>query len=200
MSRADELFLSSLALDVARAGARRVRPKIRQGLGAGHGSRTLSRNVEAQLRVTARKRVVSRIYIDHYWAVYVHDGRGPFHKAGTGQSQYYVWYKNRQDDPRLKTSGGYPKRYRQVRRLSRKEFIAGKKAKKLIYVDKAAKRGIVHTGVKPSRFFSNGAGGGMRGFINNEARALVLSRWFTHVNRRLRDIRRIKGTITVRVG
>ncbi len=197
MSNADTIFLRSLAVAVAHAGARRVRPRIRAGVGAGHGSRHLSKNVEVHLRAVARFRVVTRIYIDHYWAVYVHDGRGPFSKAGTGQSQYYVWYKNRKDDPRLKTTGGYPKRYRQVRRLSRKEFIAGKKAKKLVWVDQKAKRGIVHTGVKPSRFFSNRAGGGMSGFINNEARALVLSRWFPHVNRRLRDIRRIRGTINV---
>lgn len=62
-----------------------------------------------------------RLYIPHYWALYLHDGRGPVRPK---DKTVLVWYENPlQDDPRLK--GGYPVRANQIRRLNASQFKAG---------------------------------------------------------------------------
>lgn len=59
-----------------------------------------------------------KLYIPHYWAVYVNDGRPP---ASPERTTYFVWWRNPADDPRF--SGSHtPARANQVRRLSRDEW------------------------------------------------------------------------------
>lgn len=81
------------------------------------GSKTLSDDMAFQ-QVDDTEGV---IYVPHYWAHYVHDGR-----AGKTMppGRYMVYFPDARDDPR--TSGGtrYPTRYHQVRarRLTTAEF------------------------------------------------------------------------------
>lgn len=62
----------------------------------------------------------ARLFIPHYWAVYIHDGRGPIPPDG---NRLLVYFANPKDDPRIQ--GGYPERVSQIRKLSRTEFHAG---------------------------------------------------------------------------
>lgn len=57
--------------------------------------------------------------IPHYWAIYVHDGRGPF---GPRRAKVLVWFTNPEDDPRLRPP---PVRYAQWRPLTKAEFQHG---------------------------------------------------------------------------
>ena len=195
MSAADRVFLEASAAAIARAGRARVRPKIRDGVGSGFGSRQLSNNVEIRATPILAGVATRKLYIDHYWALYVHDGRGPIpaskrKKAGG----FFVWYKDRRQDPRLAGSGGYPRRATQVGRLSKAEFIRDKKAGKLIFARE------VRAGVPPSPFFSNDPGGGMSGFMNTEVMPLMRARWRAHLDKRLKTIINITGTVTISLG
>ncbi len=194
---ADFIFMQAAATAVARAGRARVRPLVKSGVGGGFGSKHLSRNIEIRKSARTSRTAGSRIYIDHYWARFVHDGRGSF--GPPKGSQFYVWYKNRKEDPRLSASGGYPRRFREVRKLTREEFIRDKKAGKLYWFDKAAGHGRTHVtqGVPASPFFSNGAGGGMRGFAKT-AGSIVAPRWSAYlINKRLKKYLHIVETVTV---
>lgn len=62
----------------------------------------------------------ARLFIPHYWAVYLHDGRGPVQARGGGK---LVFFDDPDDDPRLR--GGYPERASDIRRLSRREYERG---------------------------------------------------------------------------
>ncbi len=194
---ADFVFMQAAATAVARAGRARVRPLIKSGVGGGFGSDHLSKNIEIRRSARTSRTAGSRIYIDHYWARFVHDGRGTF--GPPKGAQFYVWYKDRKEDPRLSASGGYPRRFREVRRLTKEEFVADKKAGKLYWWDKNAGHGRteVTKGVPASPFFSNGAGGGMRGF-SKKAGSIVAPRWSAYITtKRLKKFLSIKKTVTI---
>ncbi len=192
---ADFIFMQAAATAVAKAGRIRVRPLVKSGVGGGFGSKHLSRNIEIRKAARSRRAAGARIYIDHYWARFVHDGRGKF--GPPKGSQFYVWYKDRKEDPRLSASGGYPRRFREVRKLTREEFIRDKKAGKLVWVDARLGVGKVHTGVPGSPFFSNAAGGGMRGF-SKTAGSIVAPRWSNYLlTKRLKKYIAITGSVTV---
>lgn len=75
-----------------------------------------------QLRRTLSRVNVSdsvwKLHIPQYWAVYLHDGRGPVSpKAAT----FLVWFRNPKNDPRL-SGGQSPLRAAQTRRLSKSQF------------------------------------------------------------------------------
>lgn len=55
------------------------------------------------------------LYIDAYWAIYLHDGRNGISKAPL------VWFRNPEDDPRLGTKG-YLDRYTEWRSLTDVEW------------------------------------------------------------------------------
>ena len=57
--------------------------------------------------------------IPHYWAIYVHDGRGAF---GPLKSDYLVWFRNKLDDPRTNYAKQFPVREGDIRRLTREQF------------------------------------------------------------------------------
>lgn len=194
---ADFVFMQAAATALARAGRIRVRPLVKNGVGGGFGSKHLSRNIEIRKAARTSRTAGSRIYIDHYWARFVHDGRGTF--GPPRGSQFYVWFKDRTKDPRLSASGGYPRRFRQVRKLTKEEFVFHKKAGDLFWFDKAAGHGRTHVkaGVPGSPFFSNSAGGGMKGF-GKTAGSIVAPRWSTYITtRRLKKILSIKETVTI---
>ena len=60
------------------------------------------------------------LYLPHYWAVFIHDGRKPF---GPKRAKVLVWFRNPADDPRLRE--GYPVRLRDVKRLTKEQFREG---------------------------------------------------------------------------
>ncbi len=143
-----------------------------------------------------------RLHVPHYWAQWVHDGRGPA-PGSTGSTSILVWFRNPKDDPRY-PGGIYPVRKSQIRHLSRGEFkkwsrinqriinryrnSTGKSAltasdyramdlPMIIAKNSPGDRGFV-TGVP---FFDNGPGGGMHGFREraNAIGARITSRYVT---------------------
>lgn len=62
------------------------------------------------------------LMIPHYWAVYLHDGRGPF-RPRRRNVKFLVWFAAPADDPRLRS--GYPVRETDIRILSKAQFQAG---------------------------------------------------------------------------
>lgn len=60
------------------------------------------------------------INIPHYWAVYLHDGRGPVRPV---TARKIVFFADPKDDPRL--AGGYPVRASDIVRLTRDQYIDG---------------------------------------------------------------------------
>jgi len=105
----------------------------------------------------------SRVYLDHYWAVYVHDGRGaPF---GPTKARVLVWFRNPKNDPRLKN--GYPVRAG-IRRLSKDEIIfwqgENRQARKLGLPLPMIVTPMVKNRTQPTLFFENEAG--MFGFAS----------------------------------
>ena len=69
------------------------------------------------------------VNIPHYWAIYYHDGSGPITMP---KGKYMVWFRNPEDDPRLKS--GFPVKRSDVRglNLSSKQFNRYIKEGKLI--------------------------------------------------------------------
>lgn len=63
------------------------------------------------------------LIIPHYWAIYIHDGRGPF---GPRRAKALVWFTDPSLDPRLRPR--YPVRYRDVKRLTKAQYYAGLQA------------------------------------------------------------------------
>lgn len=59
------------------------------------------------------------LQVPHYWAVYVHDGRGAF---GPVRSEYLVWFRDKLDDPRTNFGQDYPIREGDIKRLSKEQF------------------------------------------------------------------------------
>lgn len=145
-------------------GARRVRPKI--------PSKTL--------RLALQKRVSSdtegSLFIPHYWAIYVHDGRAaPFGPRPGGV--FLVFWRNPANDPRL-INGKTPERASQLRSLTQREFreaarqehearLAGRPSP--VTITRQVKKRTIAT-----PFFENRGRGGMRGFLeeaNKEGQA-----------------------------
>lgn len=104
-----ELFLSSVHRKLIELAKARALPAISRA------SSTLARAIEA--KSTAE---FADLTIPHYWAIYVHDGRGPVRPV---RRSWLVWFTNPRDDPRLR--GGYPVRESDIIRLTRDEFQQG---------------------------------------------------------------------------
>ncbi len=142
-------------------GARRVRPEI----------------PSTTLRLALRKIVSSdtegSLFIPHYWAVYVHDGRdAPF---GPRTATLLVFWRNPVNDPRL-VNGQTPKRAFQLRRLTLREFRKAAKQEHEAREDGRISPVTITRRVRnrttATPFFSNT--GGMRGFAaeaNKEGQA-----------------------------
>lgn len=102
----DAAFLQRLATELARAGRDYVRPFI--------PSQTLRSSLQVVQGESFNK---SSIFIPHYWAVYLHDGRGAF---GPRKKRVLVYFRNPANDPRIR--GGYPVRAVENRRLTEGEW------------------------------------------------------------------------------
>ena len=81
-------------------------------------SRTLSAAVEL---IVEESRLRSRLFIPHYWAVYVHDGHRAIHPTTASK---LVFFDNPKDDPRRK-GARKPERFSQERRLTKQEYQLG---------------------------------------------------------------------------
>jgi len=110
-SRTEEQFIRDLLERVSERAENHVRPKI--------PSQTLQRALTTNFDRVANV-WLARVGVPHYWAVYLHDGRGPVVKKGKG---FLVFFKDPSRDPRLR--GGRPVRQADARRLTRNQFRDG---------------------------------------------------------------------------
>lgn len=157
---ADEFldFKRRLLKRLGREAKNYVRPKISSY--KGKPIHALREALEA--RVELDSVVVS---IPHFWAVYVHDGRkAPF---GPKRGSFLIWWKDPTKDPRLR-GGVTPKRASQLRRLTPRQFREALRDNARA-INEGREPPVVITrrvrkATPPSPFFSNEAGGGMRGF------------------------------------
>ena len=62
------------------------------------------------------------LYLPHYWAVWVHDGRGP---VSPKERTWLVWFQNPKDDPRTGGGRNYPVRVSDVVRLTQGQWEDG---------------------------------------------------------------------------
>lgn len=62
------------------------------------------------------------LFLPHYWAIYLHDGRGP---VAPVTKRWLVWFQNPADDPRTAGGRNYPVRAADARRLTPAEWEAG---------------------------------------------------------------------------
>lgn len=145
----DTRFFNKLTNTLGRLASAKARPQI--------PSRTLRRALIV-IRISDRE---VKMNITHYWAVFVHQGRKSKRLAG---NRFMVWYRNPKEDPRLQPFGGQtPPRVSQLiglrQVISAAQFKADKAAGKIIFAQEVrATRGVP--------FFSNEAGGGMHGFVD----------------------------------
>lgn len=97
------------------------------------------------------------LFIPHYWAVHVHDGRGPAYRPKGSGKPPFIWFKNPLLDPRLR-NGSTPRRVSQLRHLTPSQFHAARRRGELVITRSIGP-------VAPTPFFSNAApDGGMFGF------------------------------------
>jgi len=108
-SRTPRAFLTDLVRRLLRLAERRARPKI--------PSRTLRRALRRLVLPGATGGVEGVLFIPHYWAVFLHDGRRGF---GSKPGAFLVFFRDIRDDPRV--AGGFPERASQIRRLTKREF------------------------------------------------------------------------------
>lgn len=124
------------------------------------------------------------LYVDPYWAIYFHDGRGSI----VGQNM--VWFRNRRLDPRL-NGGRTPNRARDLRSLrdvwTKQQFNQARREGKLVIRKRVR-------GVAPTPFFSNS--GGMSGFAA-EAGRIAQREFGQFVLRELGDDLNINGNIVI---
>lgn len=106
-------FLTTLAVDLSQAAlpiARAVVP-----------SRTLAEAMTARFNGVIDGVGLSDLFVPHFWAVILHDGRGPVYPGVN--SKFLVFFADSKDDPRL--SNGYPVDPSDQRRLTKAEFEFG---------------------------------------------------------------------------
>lgn len=154
MARENEqiLFIQRLLQRLGRRAVAVVRPQI--------PSRTLRRALQLRVEAGAGR---AELEIPHYWAVYVHDGRGLV-RPRRPNVRWLAFYRNPDQDPRR------PKqtvRAAQIRPLteviSRQRFISDARRGKIIFSQKVkATQGVP--------FFSRG----LHAFNRTEAPAIIL--------------------------
>lgn len=182
-------FRLRLVRRLAEAGLRRARPYLSRK------SNTLAR----AMRAIADTPDLGRIEVPHYWALYVHDGRGAFAKQ-----TLMVWFRDPRDDPRLQL-GKTPRRASQLRNLSRAQF-ADAMAKRDAWIkgggDPYDSPVIITKVIRKSTaafpFFGNEPGEGMFGFVY-DANRLGAEEFSQLVRRelggRIKERVEIKGTL-----
>lgn len=102
------------------------------------------RNAMVVLRVKSNKSGAAyKLFIPHYWATYVHDGRGTVRPR---RGKWLVWFKDARKDPR--NYGGYPIRLSDASALEMPSQEFRRKKSEMIF-SKSAKP------MRGSFFFSN---------------------------------------------
>ncbi len=140
-------FAADLAFDLAVAARSEARPAVERA------SRTLADAMQVR---TGPRPGHADVFIPHYWAEFVHDGRrAPVFPNPPVRA--FVWFADPKDDPRL-IGGKTPERVSQLRRLSlpKGEF------RELIREGRLIIRTKIEKPTAPTRFFDNSAG--MKGF------------------------------------
>ena len=99
-------FLPDFSDKVTRMARMRALSKIRSG------------ELRRGLYVRRDSPTKTALVVPHFWATYVHDGRGPVYPRN---SSLLICFRNRKNDPRL-INGHTPQRLSQTRRLSKTEF------------------------------------------------------------------------------
>lgn len=79
--------------------------------------RDASQTLAEAMRIEIDSPSAASLYIPHYWAVYVNDGRGPVFPI---IARFLIWFRDPANDPRLK--GGYPERAADIRHMTKSEF------------------------------------------------------------------------------
>lgn len=172
---------------------------------ASHGRRAVARH-SSTLANTIKKVRVSRnevsVRLTHYWALYLHDGRGSFSKPTA-----MIWFRDPKDDPRLRAFGGQtPPRASQLRsmRMHEAEYRYWLGQNRLADPDgkNPQRRPMIVTktvrrGTSPTRFFEND--GGMR-FFPAEASRIIQREFSDHVKRTLGPLLDVRDTASVRLG
>ena len=184
MAEKEETFLKRLAKELAQQAVSFVRPSI--------PSKTLRTALRAQVFSPGH----SSAYIPHYWALYVHDGRGPF---GPYRAKFLVWFRDPRNDPRL-DNGHQVERFSQVKRLTKEQFAfwldqnriareAGQPVPMIVTK-------FVKTPQQASKFFENEPGGGMAGFsrVANDVGTPMCRKHFLDFLKPILDLR---GSVTI---
>ncbi len=183
----DRVFISRLIHRLADMAYYRALPAVMRA------SRQLGD--ELQVQVHGSEAV---LYLPHYWAIYVHDGRGPF---GPWRAQFLVWFRNPLFDPRL-DQGRQPQRYADVKRLTPDEFYLWMDRNRAAEAAGMPKPMIVtkrvRTPTQGAHFFANEPGGGMYGFAQDAAEVIVPA-FRQHVREQLADVLEIRGEINLQV-
>jgi len=171
MPRTVESFQIDLLRRLLTRGRRRARRYLLGGgRGGAHKSRQLAR--EMTWRITGPE--TGHLFVNPYWAVYFHDGRGPISK----RRGRLVWFKDRREDPRLR-GGRTPDRAKDLRRLTAEQFREARLADK-IYVRRSVGP------VSPTPFFSNT--GGMAEF-RDDARKIIRDEFDRYVDEILSEFK-----------
>lgn len=170
-----------LLRDIGRLGYNYVRPKI--------PSRTLRRSLRFEVLGVSvglfDPKVggsVGRLHVPHYWALYVHNGRGPFNMP---RGKFMVWFKDPRQDPRLR-GGKTPERVSQLRHLTAEEFYRALQLDQIIVTSRIRKP------TPPTPFFANEAGGGMQGFadhVNQQVNAKVREYLLNQIGKDILDVK-----------
>lgn len=112
---ADAIAFSTLtAQEIAELAARTAKAYLL----ANNGSRTLAASMKAEVRGVG----FARVLVPHYWALYVHDGRGPVEMPA---GRFMVFFPDTQNDPRTDFGSRFPVRLSDIEHLSRQQFIEG---------------------------------------------------------------------------
>lgn len=87
-------------------------------------SKTLQRAMSVEMGKDVPDLLPSQaaLVIPHYWAVYLHDGRGP---VWPDRARYIVFFRRIEDDPRVDGGKNYPVRASDIRKLSSSEYNYG---------------------------------------------------------------------------
>lgn len=147
-----------------------------------------------------------RLGVPHYWAVYIHQGYGPFltrWEAGkdplpgqTRRPKWLVWFDNPADDPRLMT--GYPVRETDIVRLTKEQWRAVVRriwaGDTTVHIANARSKPPGHPHVPGKPFFSNAPGGGMNAFYN-EARQVAKQMTLDYLHSQLAGLNREEKVI-----
>lgn len=144
-------------------------------------SRTLAEALQEQgpIQGLSVGQTLGRLHIPHYWAQFVHNGRG---EVRPRQAAFLVWFRNPRDDPRL-PPGRWPVRVEELRRFTSESWDFWTQQNKAARAAGRPEPMIIRRVSGPvaaNPFYSHGPGGGMQslttrleGVIHAEVQRLV---------------------------